>query len=306
MLVQKMNDKCKRAWYTGITNLPPLLQTARKGPRNPRPKGRKRKEISAMNKSFYFNGLRLWVQGLLLLFLRWSQMKTGFDPATGLSRQSVPGTVLAVAILVLAAAEAVFAFRAPGGKRTYSNCLAPFSQGHLPLLAAGSLLLAAGSVLLPGWGPLEITAAAGGICTAAGLILFARIVRSGGDVKVFQLLPAMIFSVVFLLEIYLPEEGNPVLARYYLPVLSAALIACFFYQLAGLVLREGKLRWLVFFGNLSVPLALASMADCAGNLGRTLVYFGFALVTTIFLLLRRDEVLPEPEAEEDGEENSEN
>ena len=48
------------------------------------------------------------------------------------------------------------------------------------------------------------------------------------------------------------------------------------------------------------------MADCAGNLGRTLVYFGFALVTTIFLLLRRDEVLPEPEAEEDGEENSEN
>ena len=246
-----------------------------------------------MNKSFYFNGLRLWVQGLLLLFLRWSQMKTGFDPATGLSRQSVPGTVLAAAILVLAAAEAVFAFRAPGGKRTYSNCLAPFSQGHLPLLAAGSLLLAAGSVLLPGWGPLEITAAAGGICTAAGLILFARIVRSGGDVKVFQLLPAMIFSVVFLLEIYLP-------------VLSAALIACFFYQLAGLVLREGKLRWLVFFGNLSVPLALASMADCAGNLGRTLVYFGFALVTTIFLLLRRDEVLPEPEAEEDGEENSEN
>ena len=116
-----------------------------------------------MNKSFYFNGLRLWVQGLLLLFLRWSQMKTGFDPATGLSRQSVPGTVLAAAILVLAAAEAVFAFRAPGGKRTYSNCLAPFSQGHLPLLAAGSLLLAAGSVLLPGcqkvagWAPEELS-----------------------------------------------------------------------------------------------------------------------------------------------------
>lgn len=251
-----------------------------------------------MKNSLWFKGLRLWVQGLLLLSLRWAQLKTGFDPATGLSRHSVPGIILAALIFFLAAAEAVLAFRLPGGKRTYANCFDPIGQSHLPLLAAGSLLLCIGAVLLPGWGTLEIAAAAAAACSAAGFIFFARIVRSGADVKVFPLLPAMIFSVLFLLVIYLPEESNPVLARYYLPVLSAALIACSFYQLAGLTLRECRLRWFVFLGDLTVPLCLASMADCTGHLGRMLVYFGCALVLTVFLQLRRAEVLPEPEPEE--------
>ena len=42
-----------------------------------------------------FKGLRLWVEGLLLLALRWAQLKSGFDPETGLSLRSVPGLVLA-------------------------------------------------------------------------------------------------------------------------------------------------------------------------------------------------------------------
>ena len=43
-----------------------------------------------MKNALYLKGLRLWVQGLLLLALRWAQLKNGFDPETGLSRQSVP------------------------------------------------------------------------------------------------------------------------------------------------------------------------------------------------------------------------
>ena len=50
-----------------------------------------------MKNALYLKGLRLWVQGLLLLALRWAQLKNGFDPETGLSRQSVPGIVLAAA-----------------------------------------------------------------------------------------------------------------------------------------------------------------------------------------------------------------
>lgn len=251
-----------------------------------------------MKNSLWFKGLRLWVQGLLLLALRWSQIKTGFDPATGLSHRSVPGTALVILIIFLAAAEAVLCSRLPKGKRTYVNCFEPIGQSYLPLLAAGSLLLCVGAVLLPGWGTLEIAAAAAALCTAAGFIFFARIVRSGADVKVFPLLPAMIFAVLFLLVIYLPEASNPVLARYYLPVLSAGLVACSFYQLAGLTLRECKLRWFVFLGDLTVPLCLASMADCAVVPGRALVYFGCALVLTVFLQLRRAEPLPELEIEE--------
>ena len=253
-----------------------------------------------MKNPLYMKGLRLWVQGLLLLALRWAELKTGFDPDTGLSRHSVPGMILAAAILFCAAAELWLCTRLPGGKRTYLNCLEPLGQSSLPLLAAGSLLLCIGAVLLPGWDTLAIATAAAGAAAAAGLILFARLLRSGGTPRVFCLLPSMVFSVLFVLVIYLPEEGNPVLARFYLIVLAAAMVSCAFYQLAGLTCREGKLRWFVFFGDLSVPLCLAAMADCAGNLGRMLIYFGYALVLTVFLLTRREEVLPEAEPEEDA------
>lgn len=182
-----------------------------------------------MKNALYLKGLRLWVQGLLLLALRWAQLKNGFDPETGLSRQSVPGIVLAAAILLLAAAEAAFCFRLPGGSRSYPCCFRPTEGPDLPLLAAGSLLLGGGGALLavaelrnaePG--VLAIATAAAGIAAAAGILLFVRQTRSG-EGKVFPLLPAMIFSVLFLLLVYLPQDSNPVLARYYLPVLAAAL-----------------------------------------------------------------------------------
>ena len=104
-------------------------------------------------------GLRLWVQGLLLLTLRWLQLKTGFDQETGLALRSFPGLVLAAAILLCGALELFLALGIPKTARTYLNCLEPVDQRHLAPLAAGSLLLCAGGVLLPGWGTLAIAAA---------------------------------------------------------------------------------------------------------------------------------------------------
>ena len=272
-------------------------------------------------------GLRLWVQGLLLLTLRWLQLKTGFDQETGLALRSFPGLVLAAAILLCGALELFLALGIPKTARTYLNCLEPVDQRHLAPLAAGSLLLCAGGVLLPGWGTLAIAAAVGslgieaqagstamstlianihkavaGAASALGLIFFARLLRQGAEPRALTLLPAMVFSVLFVLVVYLPEESNPVLERYYLPVLAASMAACAFYQLAGLACREGRLRWFVFFGNLAVPLCLAAMADCAEDWGRMLSFFGFALVLTVFLLTRRDTLLPEPEPEEEKNE----
>lgn len=242
----------------------------------------------------YWKGLRLWVQGFLLLSLRWAQLKTGFDPETGLSRTSVPGMALAAIILLLAAAEAVWSIRLPKGKRSYLNCMEPIEKNAVPALVGGSFLLGFGGLLSLEWGPLGILSAACGIAAAVGLIIFTQQLRKNGKVQMPALLPSMVFSVLFLLTVYVPEESNPVLARYYLPVLAAALSACMFYQLAGFTCREGKLRWFVFFGDLSVVLCLAAMADCAGRWGRMLVYFGFALVQTQFLMVRRADPLPEP------------
>ena len=105
----------------------------------------------------------------------------------------------------------------------------------------------------------------------------------------------MIFSVLFLLLVYLPQDSNPVLARYYLPVLAAALTSCAFYQLAGFACRDASLRWFVFFGDLAVPVSLAALADSGENWGQMLAGAGCAMVLTVFLLLRRAEPLPEPE-----------
>lgn len=153
-----------------------------------------------MKNALYLKGLRLWVQGLLLLALRWAQLKNGFDPETGLSRQSVPGIVLAAAILLLAAAEAAFCFRLPGGSRSYPCCFRPTEGPDLPLLAAGSLLLGGGGALLavaelrnaePG--VLAIATAAAGIAAAAGILLF---VRHGGGVEARHLAGAVAYLIV--------------------------------------------------------------------------------------------------------------
>lgn len=247
-----------------------------------------------MMNSTYWKGLRLWVLGFLLLSLRWAQVKTGFDPETGLSRASAPGTALAVAIVLLIAAEAALSFRLPKGKRSYLRCMEPIEKNAVPVLAGGSFLLGFGGLLSMEWGLLGILCAACAAAAAAGLIAFAQRLRKSGKVQMPALLPVMVFSVVFLLTVYVPEESNPVLARYYLPVLAAALPSCAFYQLAGFTCREGSLGWFAFFGDLSVVLCLAAMADCAENWGRIFVYFGYALILTQFLMLRRGEPLPEP------------
>jgi len=247
-----------------------------------------------MKNALYLKGLRLWVQGLLLLALRWAQLKNGFDPETGLSRQSVPGIVLAAAILLLAAAEAAFCFRLPGGSRSYPCCFRPTEGPDLPLLAAGSLLLGGGGALLavaelrnaePG--VLAIATAAAGIAAAAGILLFVRQTRSG-EGKVFPLLPAMIFSVLFLLLVYLPQDSNPVLARYYLPVLAASAAAYALSQLAGFLRRESSARSFVWTADCAVILCLAAMADSLSSPGLLLLYAGCALLLSVFLLLRRE------------------
>lgn len=248
-----------------------------------------------------FKILRLWAEGLLLLCLRWVQLKTGFDPATGLSRYSLPGTLLAAAILLLAAVEIFLAVKLPRGKFSYQNAFLPMKQKHLPLLAAGSFLLAAGAVLQVSKDTLPLLTAAAGVIAAVGLILFAKQVRSSGEIKSFPLLPVMAFTVLFVMMVYLPQDSSPVLARYYLPVLSSCFAACAFYQLAGFPCRMASMRWFIIFGNLSVPLSIACIPDSFGNWGHLLVYAGYALILTAFLALRRDAPAPEPEENaEDG------
>lgn len=265
-----------------------------------------------MKKKMMTQAGRLWWEGLLLFILRLVQLKNGFDPDTGLALSGAGAGPLAghgvwIGLLLCFAAELFLCFRRPGGsKRSYACCFGPPEGPALGMLAAGSFLLIAGGALLlvgalPPQGTVAVTTAAAGILGAAGgagLLLLAKELRGEDGPSAFPLLPAMFFSVLFLLAVYFPEESNPVLARFWLPVLAAAMAAYFLYQLSGFFHGEGNFRWFGLFSELAAVTCIASAADCLRSPGRLLVYLGFAVVCTVFLLLLREEPLPEPEEEE--------
>ena len=245
-----------------------------------------------MHKIFWQRAGRLWVQGLLLFALRLVQNRTGFDPETGLSLPSVPGTVLAAALVVCAVAEAVLSLRLSGEQARFTDQFA-LPERELPLMVVGCFLISAGGVLLllgalPQQGIAAMTAGLLAVAAGGGFLLLLRQVRAGGEPSVFYALPSMFFAVFFVLAVYLPEESNPVLARFYVPVLAAALTAYAFSHLAGFLRRESSPRSFVRAADLAVLLCLAALADALAQPCYLLLYGGCALLLSMFLLLRRD------------------
>ena len=98
----------------------------------------------------------------------------------------------------------------------------------------------------------------------------------------------MFFAVFFVLTVYLPAGADPVLARYYLPVLAASAAAYALSQLAGFLRRESSARSFVWTADCAVILCLAAMADSLSSPGLLLLYAGCALLLSVFLLLRRE------------------
>lgn len=245
-----------------------------------------------MMNTFWYRGPRLWVQGLLLFALRLAQLRTGFDSETGLAVASLPGTLLAALLAVCAAVELVLCLRLPGEKSAFDVQFAR-PERAVPCLVAGSFLLAAGGALLlvsalPARGVAAMAAGILAVAAAGGFLLLVRQLRAGGTAGVLPLLPAMFFAVFFVLTVYLPAGADPVLARYYLPVLAASVTAYALSQLAGFLRRESSARSFVWTADCAVILCLAAMADSLSSPGLLLLYAGCALLLSVFLLLRRE------------------
>ena len=265
-----------------------------------------------MKKNTLYQAWLVWLGGLLLFILRLVQLKNGFDPVTGLALSGsgigpLAGHGVWIGTLLCFAAELLLCFRRPrDSKRSYACCFRTPEGPATGALTAGCFLLLAGGTLLligalPPRGGTLVTAAAGllGLAGGAGLLLLVRKLRSEDAPPVSPLLPVMFFSVLFLLTVYFPEESNPVLARYWLPVLAAAMAAYFFYQLSGFFRSEGNLRWFGLVSSLAATTCIASAADCLRTPGRLLVFLGFAVTATVFPLLLREEPLPEPPGPEE-------
>lgn len=246
-----------------------------------------------MKSTFWNRAGRLWCEGLLLFALRLWQNRTGFDPDTGLSLPSAPGAALVACLAAAAALELWLARRQSRERPGFSANFAPPKEETL-LLVCGCLLLSGGGVLQA----LSAVTAAGGIAaivtgllaliSGGGLLLLVRQLRSGAESSVAPVLPALFFGVFLVLAVYLPEAADPVLARYYLPVLAAAMLAYAFSQLAGFLRKESRPRVFTPVADLAVLLCIAVLAD--GGAAFVLMYGGCALVLTSFLLLQREDV----------------
>ncbi len=250
---------------------------------------------------------RLWCAGLVLFLLRLVQNLTGFDPETGLSLPSLPGAAAVACLALLALWELALARKLDKTRASFSRRFAP-PQWEKPLLAAGSLLLVAGGLLMAaaglggsggGEGVAAIAAGLTAVASGGCFLLLGRQMASGGEVTVGPLLPAMFFGVFLVLAVYLPAADDPVLARYWLPVLAAAMAAYAFSQLAGFLRGESSPRGFTPVADLAVILCLAATAD--GGAPRALLFGGCALVLTVFLLLQRERPEPAPAPEKDPE-----
>lgn len=233
--------------------------------------------------------VRIWCGGIILFGLRLIQNQTGFDPATGLSRPSVAGTALPIALAVLAVWELVLARGASREKPGFDSHFAP-PERSLTALIVGCMMLAAGGILLlvtniaAGSSIPALIAGVLAVMTGGGFLILGRQMRAWDELTVLLALPSLFFGVFLVLATYLPAASDPVLARYYLQVLAAALVAYAFGQLAGFLRRESTPRAFTAVGDLAVMASIAAIAD--GGQAMSLLFAGCAVVLSVFLALQ--------------------
>ena len=233
----------------------------------------------------------VWGIGLVLLALRYVEKTTGFDAGTGLT---VPTSVRGVLIAGVAAA-AVYAvlagIRKSGKKPAFEEHFA--RPGKMAgVLITGSFLLMAGGVL-QGYQAMGeemrialLAAGAFAAATGFGLIFLTKQMERGEARHVAPLLPALFFNAFWVLSLYLPAGSDPILARYWLPILASAMNAYAFAQLAGFFRQESKVRSFDIVARLAVMLCIASAAE--SGIAGALLFAGNAVAVSAFLALEKE------------------
>ncbi len=260
-----------------------------------------------MMTSFWRKSGHAVIAGLLMAFLRAAQVRTGFDPATGLAVSSVPGVILPVCMVFCLIAEPLLQRRTSKAHIRLAAALSPIGGGALAALVCGAMGLMAGGGLTAMayllWsqrsGLVQILAGLLAVATGAGLLLLLRALRRGGDapVSVIPLLPSLFFTVFLVLAVYLPTATDPVLARCWLKILAASLLAFGFSQLAGLAQGESTPRSFLVTANWAAVSCIAVLGDDLPIPVKAL-YLAGALILTAFAVQIRDD-LPAKDPEEE-------
>ena len=230
----------------------------------------------------------LWFYGLLLFVFRLVQNRYGFDPETGLA---LPGSWKTVAMIVLLAVMSPFTFPWRTGKERVAfehhfgapeKSLTALTVGCMMLVAGGALLAVDSLTAHTGIAPIITGALA--VVTGLGFLLLGRKMRAGEVLTVAPTLPSLFFGVFLVLTIYMPCASDPVLLRYFLPILAAAMVAYAFGQLAGFLRKETRPCVFSCVAGVAVVLSIAAIAD--GGRANSMLFGGCAVVLSVFLALQ--------------------
>lgn len=235
--------------------------------------------------------ISLWLIGLGLFALRFAETRAGFDAATGLAVPTSARPALIVAVLAAAVCAVMSAIKCAAERRSFDEQFAAPEKSKI-LLVLASFLYMGGGVWLgiqtvtekAGIAPLVTAVLA--VVSGCGFLLLTKRMGDGEADSVAPLLPGLFFSAFWMLSLYLPTSSDPVLARYWLPILAAAMQAYALAQLSGFFRKETKPRSFAITAQMAVMLCLAAMAE--PELTFAPLFLGSALLMSAFLALERE------------------
>ncbi|MBO4915153.1 MAG: hypothetical protein J5449_08095 [Oscillospiraceae bacterium] len=258
------------------------------------------------------NWLLLAVFTCAAICLRTGQLRTGFDEM-GLP---IAGNLFGTALIIVLFAAAVW-FALEGRKLpaasdvadgTISDCFRFKSMAAVFCAVAGAFLLPASVVAsVAGYSSglqmmlLYVSTVVSAFCLLYVVVTLYR----GREVLNVTLLVPVCSLIVYLIFLYRADASDPVLARFYIEILAAALLTFSSLELAGFAFGCGSPR---LFMPSAAMAALLSAVNAAQrqSLASMLLFAGCALLELGFLIAmdftkkpRADETIrPEPEENE--------
>ena len=236
--------------------------------------------------------LPLWGIGLALFGLRLAEKLTGFDPVTGLAVPT-PARYALIAAVVLAGAYAVAAgWKYHQDKPAFEEHFAAPGKWKGALVLGGFLFIGGGLWLGGQAGANHLglaPMATAGLAALTGcgiLVLTKRMGDEEADSTVAPLLPALFFAAFWMLSLYIPTGTDPVLARYWLPILAAGMCAYALAQLAGFFRGESRVRDFAIVARLAVMLSIGAAAE--PDVTYAPLFIGCAVVLSAFLALEKE------------------
>ena len=233
----------------------------------------------------------VWCIAIVLFLLHLAENAFGFDSATDLSVPTVFRYLL-IGAVAAAVAYAVLSYRsAPSGRPLFSDHFAAPEKAKI-VLVLGSFLFIAGGIALgaatvlsrSGIAPLVTAALA--FISGCSLLVLTKQMCAEETGSVIPLLPVMFFSAFWLLALYLPAGNDPVLARYWLPILAAAAAATALSLLSGFFRAETSPRAFSIAARAAIMLCMAAAADL--DLASAPLFLGCTVILSAFLALQKD------------------